>query len=194
MYFNAWDNEETCPECGSEHAKLSQGLFDLADETVRIISAPDITHAMLAAIRETTNDLASGRIAPDDAIKRLKKINPSIARLFRKAFSKGNSFLTVLSVIASLACLYYASYQTDLAKEQTLIAREQLDLQKRTPDPTMVLERILEKLFETTVKSEPAAPQHDIRNKRRAHKAKSRPKPKSVPVNRVNPQKPKVRQ
>src|SRR5580700_4480252 len=46
-FFTVWGNEETCPECGFEHAKLSEGIFDLASEAVKVLSAPDITHAML---------------------------------------------------------------------------------------------------------------------------------------------------
>jgi hypothetical protein len=43
LYFEAWDNEEPCPECGFERAKLSEGIFDLKKDAVRVLSAPDIT-------------------------------------------------------------------------------------------------------------------------------------------------------
>jgi hypothetical protein len=58
-YFNAWDNEETCPECGFENAKLAEGIFDLASEAVKVLSAPNITHAMLLALRNACAQIAS---------------------------------------------------------------------------------------------------------------------------------------
>jgi hypothetical protein len=196
MYFNAWDNEETCPECGSAHAKLSEGIFDLAGETVRIISAPDITHAMLAAIKKTTDEFNSGKITPQAAVTQLNKISPKLARLFRKTFSTCNSLLTALSVLIGIACLVAALQQTELAKEQTGIAREQLALQKHATDPAIALEKVLERFSAMVLQSQAMEPQQKKRTpkKRRAQKSKPKSKLKSVPVERLPPQKPNVRQ
>jgi hypothetical protein len=151
---------------------------------------------MLAAIKKTTDEFNSGKITPQAAVTQLNKISPKLARLFRKTFSTCNSLLTALSVLIGIACLVVALQQTELAKEQTSIAREQLALQKHATDPAIALEKVLERFSDMVLQSQAMEPQQKKRTpkKRRAQKSKPKSKLKSVPVERLSPQKPNVRQ
>lgn len=123
-YFNAWDNEETCAECGSEHARLSEGLFDLAGETVRVLNAPDITYAMLKAISGIAEAVAEGKIPVESAIAKYSTINPGIGRLARMAMKYGHSALFLFSAVAGILAAYWAYQQVQLGEEQVRLQRE----------------------------------------------------------------------
>lgn len=83
--FYGFDNEDICPKCGNEHAKLAEGSFDLSGEVVRVLQAEPLTFAMLAAIANIAEDIATSKLSPHDGAERIKEISPGIGALFSRA-------------------------------------------------------------------------------------------------------------
>jgi hypothetical protein len=120
-YFNSWGSEEQCIECGFDHARLSDGIFDLTGEVMRIVSAPDITHAMLRAIKGVAEQLAEGRLEPVGAASRLNRISPKLAKLLRRSLKFG--YGTVCFGLLVLSA-YYAREQVRLGSAQVRLQEE----------------------------------------------------------------------
>jgi hypothetical protein len=113
--FNAWNNEETCPECGNEHALLSEGLFDLTQETVRVLSAPDFTHAMLQDAKRIADEVIAGSLDEAEAVCQFESISPE----FKKLLEKAPGFLYKSAMlVATVICAYYAYAAYDNPKQQ----------------------------------------------------------------------------
>lgn len=148
-FFESWDNEEPCPECRFEHAKLSEGLFDLSKEAVRVLSAPDITFAMLAAIEKVATDVRTGVATPEQAAEKLDQISAPVGDLWRRALAVG---ATTIGLLVGVIGTYYAREsvvlgrrQVVLGEQQVEIGREQLRLQKDS-NTDKILEDVLSQL------------------------------------------------
>ncbi|WP_438752837.1 hypothetical protein [Pararhizobium sp. O133] len=106
-YFNLWRNEDTCIVCGNEHAKLSQGHFDLARDTVRILRAPDITKEMLQRLSEIGAGALFGKLKPETAVALAQKVHPSFGDLLRRYISTGRKagmlFLAAVGALVTLS-------------------------------------------------------------------------------------------
>jgi hypothetical protein len=148
-FFTVWGNEETCPECGFEHAKLSEGIFDLASEAVKVLSAPDITHAMLAALRKASDKVVAGKIEPENAAAELDIVSQKLGMVFRKAFMFGKPAITFLLAIVGA---YYAkgSYEyAELSYEEQVRQGQVQQLSKAAnASSTGAIESMLEALRE----------------------------------------------
>ena len=124
MYFNCWDNEEQCPECGDELAKLSEGVFDLTKATIQILSAPDITYAIILALRDLLNDIETGNIDPEQVVKRANALNPAIGALLTKYLRFGyGAIMLVATVVAAI----YAERLMKLRKKKSRLALSRYD-------------------------------------------------------------------
>lgn len=123
-YFRSWGNTEQCPHCGRSNAYLSEGVFDLSRDVVRVISAPDMTHAMLQALVALAEESINAEVAPDDIARRLEAISPNLGVLAKKALKIGFGVVTFVSAIAGIYSLYLDAVQTDIAREQLRLDRE----------------------------------------------------------------------
>ena len=130
--FYARDNEETCPHCGHEHALLSEGLFDLSEKAVRIISASNTTLTMLAAINGIAMQAVNQEITPQAAVTKLRKVHRGLATIVKSAIILGPAAAAYLALLIS-----FATYQ--LHKQQTEIMGEQLTLQREAGDASEAL-------------------------------------------------------
>lgn len=142
-YFNSWDNEEPCPECGNEHAKVSEGVFDLSGEYIKVISAPEFTHDLIRAIGGIAQDYLDHNLTPDEAVSRFEAVSPKFGDLAKKAFKMGMAALTFIALLATIDTYRLTREQASLAREQTAIAREGLKIQKEAPQP-LTQEQLLE--------------------------------------------------
>lgn len=104
--FYSFDNEETCPKCGDDHAKVGDGLYDTTADIVRIVRAPDFTHAMAQSLRTVLSDMRQGKIEPEEAIERIETFAPSLGEVLRR-FLTNHTVLTYVGLIMSAAALYY---------------------------------------------------------------------------------------
>ncbi|MDK1489386.1 hypothetical protein QN219_04855 [Sinorhizobium sp. 7-81] len=87
--FYGFDNEEVCPSCGCENAKLANGLFVLAKETIEVLQGEPLTYAMLAALSTIAADFIEGKASAPETADRLKKVNRKLGRIFAGAINYG---------------------------------------------------------------------------------------------------------
>lgn len=147
QFFNLWDNEEPCPACGFEHARLSEGIFNLARETIGVLSAPDMTYVMLQALNGIANDLVAGRIDAETAVTKIENVSPELGKVAKKGYATaGKAAAWFIGIAISAVGMFYGIKAVHLAEEQVRIAQEQLDLQKRDINQDAILEEILKRL------------------------------------------------
>jgi hypothetical protein len=130
-YVYARDNEEVCPVCESEHAKLSDGLFDLSREAVAVLTAPEMTFAMLSAIKDVADQLSDRRVNEADAVRRLRQVSPTFGAIAGRALQIGTAALTLMVAMAAL----YVSY------EQLEVSKAQLDTALQQQDESLNIEQ-----------------------------------------------------
>jgi hypothetical protein len=201
-YFNSWNNEETCPDCGNEHAKVSEGIFDLSGEFIRVIEAPEITHDLIRAIAQVGNDYLIHKINADEAVDLFQKISPKLGILANKARNNGLAALAVIASLASIGGYILAREQTALAREQTALAHEQtqiaregLRLQKEGPPP-LTRDQMLELLGQRRFTSDGNSHQvqHDVKHDRGKKPTTDKPPSTSGSVDLHRKRKPKSRE
>lgn len=108
--FSLWNNEETCPKCGNNHAKLSEGTFNLLKETAEIISAPDMTYVMFKALQGVIDDHKKGQVSPEEAYDKALAIKPTLFGTLKQIWgdspnAKYNTCLATLGVVLAAAAL-----------------------------------------------------------------------------------------
>jgi hypothetical protein len=104
-FFHCWDNQESCPVCNTFGARLSEGLFNLAGEIAAVVTAPDITHAMLKAINATAAQVIENKITPEEGIAQAEIVSPKLASLVKKALGWGAAGLGYLLIAFELYML-----------------------------------------------------------------------------------------
>lgn len=115
LYFNLWDNEEPCPLCGGQ-ARLSEGAFRLAKETVEVLKGTQLTFGLLAALANARSEIMTSRNSEDDALARLKQSSPDAFKLIIRGVALGLSALTAIVLIFDLANGYHdfkTNYEVD---------------------------------------------------------------------------------
>lgn len=148
-YFNLLGNEEPCPNCGYEHAVLSEGVFNLTSEVVHVLSAPDMTYVMLQSLNAVAADVIAGRIEIGTAIERIETISPSLGEVAKKSLSISARVAGwLLGPGIAIIAAFYSVEAVKLAEAQLEIAQEQLDLQKKqdSNQHDAILEEILKHL------------------------------------------------
>ncbi len=131
-YFRNWGATEQCPRCWSEGAILAEGLFDLTGAALRIVSAPDFTHAMHAALSGILEGVRAGDLSAEQAVEAAEKLSPALASVMKAFRASFNTATFIIAVIGT----YYAQASYQLSKEQTEIARESLSIDKAATEPT----------------------------------------------------------
>jgi hypothetical protein len=141
-YFHSWNNTESCPHCGAPDAKLSEGLFDLTSEVARILSAPDITYAMMRALVETADEVSLGKVTPDEAISKFRLISPRIGELMTKARKYGPAAVVLISLAIAAAGAYYGMRSANMAEESLSLQRQAMN-----SDPAGASLKVLEEIL-----------------------------------------------
>lgn len=114
VFWELWDNEEECPACHNPGAKLAEGIFDLAKEVAQIISAPDVTHAMLQAIADVSARVRSGELGPEEAIADVERTSPALSKIWKRALAVGGFLFTAIVGLSNVGSYYLAqSSKTD---------------------------------------------------------------------------------
>lgn len=78
--FYGFDNEESCPNCGYEHARLAGGLFNISEDLAEIIEADAITYAMFSRIASILAAAAFQVISEEEAERQIEAISPRMAK------------------------------------------------------------------------------------------------------------------
>jgi hypothetical protein len=134
-YWSLWDNEEQCPECGFEHAKVSEGIFNLIGDLAKVISAPDVTLLMLKQINEIVKEVSEKKLEPEAAALKITSVNSALGTLWHQACKVAGLitfFCAIISAYYSKIGADYARIGTDLGKEQVELGKEQVKLQKES--------------------------------------------------------------
>lgn len=93
-----------CPRCGAP-AALIDGDFDVKDDEIITLDAPQRTKDALAALKKALDDTRSGR-NPDEIVSELKNFDPKIAHYASAAVKSGGSGALILLLIFFLTgCL-----------------------------------------------------------------------------------------
>jgi len=98
-------NKETCPFCGNM-ANTAEGVFDIANGIISVISAPQITNQMLQALGAIVKKACEEKTDPEVIAKEVEKLDPSLGEMIR-AISKSKSlYLTglLLIILAVKSC------------------------------------------------------------------------------------------
>ena len=116
------NNTETCVVCGFNGARLSEGVFNLTHDTIEVISAPDITVAMLKAFAEIALRAAAGQITSTEAIAQASSISPKLAVLLSNGMTQGIAVAALLSSLVGIYLSYSSNKSSDVTAEKLLNA------------------------------------------------------------------------
>ncbi len=93
-------NKETCPFCGA-WADIADGVFDVADNVLSIVSAPNITKQMLGAFGKAVKKAYEVKKPPEELATEVEKIDPSFGEIIRKSGSNKRFYLVSLLLIVA---------------------------------------------------------------------------------------------
>ena len=124
------NNKETCPFCGNL-ADTAEGVFDIADNIISVISAPHITKQMLSALSIAVKKAYTEKTQPEELIKTVEKIDPSLGETIRK-YSKTPFYLTAMLLI------YLAIKSCTVDVEQKLDVNQLID-QFKSASPAQII-------------------------------------------------------
>ena len=122
-------NKETCPNCG-EMANIVDGVFDVADNVLSVVKAPQITKEMLKALEVAIREAYEQKRPAEDLAEEVEKIDPSFGEIVRE--SGKNSTLYVASLLIILAAIRSCSVDVEID------ANELID-QMRDAPPTEIM-------------------------------------------------------
>lgn len=117
-------------------------------KAIEALNAPDMTHAMLAAINKISKGLVSQAISPEQAIGELTTISPNLGSLLQRAFAiaKPAGYFFGVAIAVSSAIISY---------QQVNVATESLRLQREESiSSEAVAKQTLETLSETEEEAE----------------------------------------
>jgi hypothetical protein len=93
------DNTETCPQCGGT-AFLADGVFDIADDVISIILAPNLTREMLKKLGSAVQNAYKDTSKLSELIELAESIDPAIAKTIKKIASNKRLLLVGLFLLA----------------------------------------------------------------------------------------------
>lgn len=71
-------NKARCPRCG-EWAEIPDGTFDIVENTIRILSAPELTRQRLEELRQVVEAARAGAASnPEESLARLRDQAPEL--------------------------------------------------------------------------------------------------------------------
>jgi hypothetical protein len=112
-------NSAQCPVCSSQ-AKVVDGVFNVRDSIVEIISAPESTREILQAFLGIAQQVTEGKISQQEAVEQAGKLGPKFRYLMKLiAGSVGAAALVV-----SLVALHLQGEANQLTREANQLARE----------------------------------------------------------------------
>ena len=95
------NNSETCPFCGGT-AYLANGVFDIADDVISIISAPKFTKEMLQKLGVAVEEAYKDPTKTDQLNIVAESIDPNLAEVVKKITS-GNKLTMVGLFLLAMA-------------------------------------------------------------------------------------------
>jgi hypothetical protein len=91
-------NKETCPFCGNM-ANTAEGVFDIANSVISVISAPKITNQMLQTLGAIVKTAYKEKSDPEVVAQEAEEIEPSLGKIIRTISKRKSLYLTGLLLI-----------------------------------------------------------------------------------------------
>jgi hypothetical protein len=153
-----------CPNCGSPHARISEGLYSANSTAIEIISAPQSTHAALEVLKAIAERAAAGKISKDEAINEARRLDPNYGPLLERYYNLG---MPAILLLAALLGTYIAhrdsvSSSEDMKRllnavtEQTFVLKE-TQRQLQTTPPHRQLQKEERRSKKSAAKNKPSA-------------------------------------
>jgi hypothetical protein len=123
--MNLVDNKVNCPVCGFEEAKVANGVFNITNDAIEVISAPDITVEMLKAFAGVAQRVSEGAISAKEAITEAEAIAPKLGALLRRGLEDINGLANILVVLIAIYISHFDSASSDVsagARQQELLS------------------------------------------------------------------------
>jgi len=124
-------NRESCPYCGG-HAYLAEGVFDIAENIITIVSSPEITKEMLRKLGIAAINAYKNPENTNDLLSLAKSFNPEIGEAIEKV-TKSNS-LTIVGLFLLAMAIKSCSMNI------TLDVNELINQMKEQPPQTTQIE------------------------------------------------------
>ena len=104
-FYSSSNNQEICPRCGSDEARLAQGLLDLANDTIRLINGPIDTSRMIELLLTYRKEIISkGFVDPSWFLEKLEAAAPGNVIVENSKLHKAKEVVTIISLV--MGCLY----------------------------------------------------------------------------------------
>lgn len=110
-------NMESCPYCGSM-AHTAEGVFDITDNILSVISSPQITKQMLQKFSAIVENAYNNKIDINTLINEANEINPELGNLIEKKTANGlfkSSFLLLMIFLLN-SCSVDVNVSLDINK------------------------------------------------------------------------------
>jgi hypothetical protein len=91
-------NVQRCPQCGGL-AELPEGTFDVADETIRVLSASDLTRERLLRLQAILEQAGRAEMPTEAAADAIADEAPALKRLFDRYPKMGRALIKWLEII-----------------------------------------------------------------------------------------------
>lgn len=106
------NNWESCIASGcSGMARLADGLFDFTSEGIEVLSAPEITHEMIAALRKRISSKRNSYTSVDELRKDISEIHPSFSQLIAGILTNQEYLIGGIGLILSIIQIWIALSQ-----------------------------------------------------------------------------------
>ncbi|MHC1547791.1 RlpA-like double-psi beta-barrel domain-containing protein [Phyllobacterium sp. K27] len=128
--FNLSVNEEPCPECGNEHALLSEGIFNLTTDIAEIVSAPAFTYEMFVKIRDVTSAIIDDKIDHSDALREIESVSPDLTKVIERSSLSFKVVGYLIATVIAAAGVYAALEANSIAREGNTLTREQTEIMR----------------------------------------------------------------
>jgi hypothetical protein len=92
------NNRETCPYCGAM-ANTADGIFDVTDGILSVVSAPNITRQMLANFEAAVKSAYANKTPPEQLAREVESIDKSLGDVVRKVGKNNHLYIAALLVI-----------------------------------------------------------------------------------------------
>jgi hypothetical protein len=106
----------TCPNCG-RGAKIADGVYELAEDVLRLLQSPQITRDLLKAFGQLLDQARLARTSGDELQQKAENLDPKLGEAVALMRKKGSSFLPVVlfvTVAALQGCDFNLDVQMDL--------------------------------------------------------------------------------
>ena len=112
-------NMESCPYCGGM-AQTADGVFQVTDDVLKVVSAPQITRDMLAALQVIIRNAFTEKKPVEEVAQEVEKIDASLGPLIRSSATRGNYLIALLLILYTIQRILSVSLDMKLDVNQLL--------------------------------------------------------------------------